>query len=253
MKSILKLFCIVVAFSIIFFLLRFHGNYLGYNVDTLITDLGGLTYLYSTVGTIFAVFSAFLILSESQDWNTLVNSSKNEIRYLNEILLWSSSFSSQINNEVAELSKRYLKEVVGSEWTKLSNGQEDSDTAKILDEFHKVIARVSKDNQQFSSVLFLSFNNFLSNRSIRIDYSYEPLAKILKMTVIFVAVVLIILSLLIGVHNLWLDYLFMLSIVTLVSVILLVIDDLDNPLKPGDWYLSSEEYNKLLISIVSSR
>jgi len=76
----------LVVFSVIFFVLRFYGQSFGYNVDVLVSDLGGLTYLYSTVGTIFAIFAAFVIVSESQDWNTLVNASKNEVSEIRELL-----------------------------------------------------------------------------------------------------------------------------------------------------------------------
>ncbi len=253
MKSVLKLFFVLIVFSAVFFTLRYYGSQLDYNVETLVLDLGGLTYLYSTVGTIFAVFAAFVIVTESQDWNMLVNASKNELRELNELWLWSKNLSPSLHKKFDELIQKYLDKVVSDEWQKLSWGEENFETEEILNQCHLLLAEAVKENQQISPALFSAFGNILNYRSTRLEYSWEPLAKILKLTIILVAGALIGLSLFIGVHNMWLDYIFMLCIVTLSTVILLVVDDLDNPLRPGDWCLTPHGYKRLLKDIQSRK
>ena len=57
---------------------------------------------------------------------------------------------------------------------------------------------------------------------------------------------LILLSLFIAVNNISLDYLFTASIGLLAFTLLLVVDDLDNPFRPGAWHLTTEGYEKLL-------
>ncbi len=251
MKSIPKLIFVLGIFSAIFFALRVYGKYIGYDIDTLVSDLGGLTYLYSTIGTIFAIFAAFVMISESEDWNSLVNAQKNEIRELNELLLWSKGLPLEIEDKLHNLVKQYLRQVVDDEWNKLSHGKENFQTEKTIDELHDVLSQISKENKEISSRLFSTFDKILEHRITRIEYSYEPMPKILKMTVFLVATFLIVLSLFIGVHNIWLDYIFMFCIVTLTSVILLVIDDLDNPLRPGDWYLTTDNYLRLFNKLKS--
>jgi hypothetical protein len=197
MRSIIKVIAVLVAFSALFFGLRVYGIYVGYDVAALVSDVGGLAYLYSTVGTIFAIFAAFVIVSESQDWNTLNGATKNEVRDMSELLSWSKRLSPSLAEKIA-------------------------------------------------SHMFTSFDEFLNHRATRIEYIWRPLPVILKFTVFLVDSAVIGLSLFIGVRNMWLDYLFMLCIVTLGSVILLVVDDLDNPLRPGDWWLTSESHHRLL-------
>ncbi len=63
---------------------------------------------------------------------------------------------------------------------------------------------------------------------------------------------MIILSLLIGVRNPLLDYIFTVSIGVLAYTIYLVIDDLDGPFRPGAWHLSSNEY-KILLERIKER
>lgn len=59
----------------------------------------------------------------------------------------------------------------------------------------------------------------------------------------------IVLSLFVGVKHLWLDYLFTLSIAMLANVVYLVIDDLDDPLRPGIWHVTSKRYERLLAQL----
>ncbi len=239
----------LVVFSVIFFVLRFYGQSFGYNVDVLVSDLGGLTYLYSTVGTIFAIFAAFVIVSESQDWNTLVNASKNEVSEIRELLSWSKKLSPALAEKFSQNIKSYLDSVIQDEWKVLEKGNKNTKTENSLLPFHNLISDAFKENPELGGVLFTTFNNILGYRFTRTEYSFQPLPKILKFTVFFVDIVLILLSFLIGVRNIALDYIFMICIVTLCSVIMMVIEDLDNPLKPGEWHLKPDGYQNLLNSI----
>jgi hypothetical protein len=73
--------------------------------------------------------------------------------------------------------------------------------------------------------------------------------QILKVTVGFADGLVIVLSLFIGVKHLWLDYLFTLSIAVLAYVVYLVVDDLDHPLRPGIWHVTSKRYERLLAKL----
>jgi hypothetical protein len=75
----------------------------------------------------------------------------------------------------------------------------------------------------------------------------------LKTTVGFVDGLVIALSLFIGEKHLWLDYLFTLSIALLAYVVYLVIDDLDHPLRPGIWHVTSKPYEHLLAQLSQNR
>lgn len=251
MKSLRKLLLLLAGFTIFFFALRFYGSYINYNVDTLVSDLGGLTYLYSTVGAIFAIFAAFVIVSESQDWNTLVNASKNEVSEISELFAWSRKLSPQLAEKFSKNIQLYLEMVVAEEWETLAKGTKGNRAEESLSSFHELIADALKEDPELGSFIFTTFNNILNYRFVRVEHSWHPLPTILKFTVFFVDFVLVVLSFLIGVKNTGLDYLFMLCIVTLGAIVFFVINDLDNPLKPGEWYLKPEGYTELLSNIRS--
>ena len=69
---------------------------------------------------------------------------------------------------------------------------------------------------------------------------------ILKRIVFLADILLIILSLFIAVNNVYLDYIFTASIGLLAFALILVIDDLDNPFRPGTWHLTTKGYRSLL-------
>lgn len=246
MKSLPRLLLVILFFSVLFFALRTYGGYIGYDIPTLISDLGGITYLYATVGTIFAIFAAFIIMSESQDWTTLSAAAKDEIRDLNELLLWSGKLSEDLANRFSKNIDQYLDVVVSDEWEALSRGIESSMINSVILKFHDLVYDAAKEDVEIGGHLFVVFGEFLNHRDIRVAYSWQPLPIILKFTVALVALSVTGLSFFIGVRNAWLDYIFLLCIVTLVAVIITVIDDLDNPLRPGDWCLRSDGYKVLL-------
>jgi hypothetical protein len=253
MKSLSRLLLIVLAFSFLFFGLRLYGQYIGYNVNILVSDLGGLAYLYSTVGTIFAIFAAFVIVSESQDWNTLNAAAKDEVRDLNELFLWSKRLPKPLSKEFSQTIQQYLEAVINREWPLLVKGNEPADAEPAISAFHDIIIRASAYDHDIGDHLFILFTDLLNHRAVRIEYSWQPLPTILKFTITLVDVAVMGLSFFIGVRNLGLDYIFMLCIVTLGTVILMVVDDLDNPLRPGEWCLTSDNHKRILQNIRHSR
>ena len=93
------------------------------------------------------------------------------------------------------------------------------------------------------------FNELIRSRDKRFDQSLSHIPHILKHTLIFADVLLIVLSLFIGVKNPFVDYIFTVSIGVSAYTIYIVIDDLDNPFRPGSWHLTSDDYRILLDEI----
>ncbi len=246
MKPSLKLISVLVLFSIAFFLLRAEGSYVHYNVSTLVSNLGGLTYLYSTVGMMFAVFAAFIIVSESQDWTTLENATRNEINEWKVLLLWSKHLPSELNVKFKNAVRNYVQLIINDEWKKLPRGIKSEVTEAALADMHDLFSSLLTEHSVFASSIIDSFNDIIKYRDDRLNYSFRPMPGFLRFTVLLVDVILISLSLFIGVKNIGLDYLFMLSIVTLGCTVFIVIDDLDNPLRPGEWCLTSDGFKELL-------
>lgn len=253
MKSFAKLVSVLILFSLVFFYLRFYGVGIGYDVNHLISNLDGVAWLYSTIGTIFAVLAAFVIVSEIGDWNTLLESSREEVKELNELFQWSKSLSPELSNEFKENIKKYLEIVVEKEWTQVRDTGNENETARLtMDKFHSLISKAIKENSEIASFMFKTLDEIVDKRAMRVEFSFDTVPKITKYTAILVDIALIMLSFFIGVRSMWLAFIFQFCIVALGSVILFVLDDLDNPLRDGDWCLKPELYKKLLSQIEHS-
>jgi hypothetical protein len=93
----------------------------------------------------------------------------------------------------------------------------------------------------------------MDSRSRRLLYSAEHIPNLLSQTMQFGAFLLIFLSMFVGVRTEWLAYLFTISIASLAYSVFIVLNDLNQPLKPGDWHITTKEYEDLLSRIEGRR
>ncbi len=249
MKNNLKLVIFAIVFSLGFYLLRTQGHYIYYDIGVLTSDLGGLTYLYSTVGLIFAIFSAFVILSESERWNNLVDTVKGEVGEVKELWLWSRHLPEHLKVRFDQDIKKYLEVLIKEEWGKSELGEKSMDAQKVLASLHSHIYEILKESPDLMPTAFSTFTDILKYREGRIHYTSFHLPKLLKRTLVFSDLLLVALSFLIGVHNIWLDYIFLLGVSMLGFLIYILVDDLDNPTRPGGYHLTPKDYESLLDEI----
>lgn len=251
MRTRQKITLFVIVFSVGFYFLRTGGPTVYYNVEVLIANLGGLTYLYSTVGIIFAIFAAFVILSEVERWNNLVSAVKEEVGELHELWLWSRYLPTHLKEEFEQEITEYLKLTIASEWGS-SKEKQEAEALKVeqaLISLHDNFFRILREVPDLMSPIFSTFGEIVKHREQRVHHASFRVPQLLKHTLFFSDVLLIVFSLLIGVENAWLDYLFTAGIAVLGFVIYLMVNDLDDPLRPGAWHITSEDYEGLLHTI----
>lgn len=245
LKRTLILLVSLIVFTILFFFLR---NQTFFDVDILISNLGGLTYLYSTIAIIFALFSAFIILFESERWNSLVDAVKGEVGQLNELWFWSQHLPKDLRQKFSLDIKNYTKFVIDQ---KLLEPKKSNEMEDILHSLHNDIYEVQKRDQGMMTIGFSAFSDLIKCREKRMHYSTFRLPKLLKNTLYFSSGLLILSSLLIGVKSFWLDYIFTISIFSLVVIILILIEDLDEPISPGSFHVNTSDYKELFEHIES--
>ncbi len=245
MKFIPKIFLFLLIFSLAFWLIRTvdHGKLLLLDLQ----DLGGIPWLYSAIYLIFSILAAFTIQREWENWNHLVESIKGEADAIRELWLFPRHLSNDIQGNILKCIKNYLSTNQG-EWPIMEQGKRSDPEEIILDALRNEIARLTEGKGRITP-LFNLFNDIVRYRNRRLYQSTIHIPHILKNTLIFANVLLILLSLFIGVKNPWIDYIFTLSIGVLAYTIYIVIDDLDNPFRPGAWHLTPQDYKMLLDDI----
>ncbi len=243
MKIAHKIILFIVGFSGIFHLSRAFEYY---HRNILLADLGGIPWLYSTIGVIFSIIAAFAIQKEWENWNSLVEAAKSEVDSLEELWIWTGHMTSRTGKKIKELIVEYLKTIIHEGWKKSVKGERSEEAEEILSSLRDELFMPGRKGSEFMRNYSVLLSDILRQRKNRLHYSTRHMPDILHYTLIFSTSLLVGLSLLIGIRNVWLDYIFTLGIATLAFTVYVVISDLDRPLQPGGWHFTTKDYKELL-------
>lgn len=250
MRLILKIFIFLVFFVLFFYFLR-ESDF--YNSRIILADLGGVPWLYATIGTLFSILAGFTIQKEWENWNNLMDAVSNEVHILKEMWVW-SRFLPDNTNQIFHVSiKSYLEEMSDNGLYKSEQNIVSSKIEGSISVMNKTIFDMFKEDPLIAKNAFSFFTRLIDQRNQRIRYSSHHVPKFIKGTMFFATALMIILSMFVGIKNVWLDFIFTFSVSMLSYVLYLVIDDLDHPLVPGGWHLTAHPYKKLLEEISSNK
>jgi hypothetical protein len=250
MKFTIKIIIFLGVFSLVFFGLHDSDFY---NKKVILADLGGVPWLYASIGTLFSILAGFIVQKEWENWNNLVDAVSGEVNTLREMWLWSRYLPIETGEIFHHSIKSYLEEMSKEG---LYKGELRIASKRIEESFSALSAAMFsmfKNQPRVATNTFTFLTKLIEQRSDRLRYSSHHVPQSLKRIIFFATVLMIVLSLFIGVKNIWLDYIYTMSVSMLAYVILLVIDDLDHPLIPGGWHLTPRPYQKLLEEICSER
>jgi hypothetical protein len=210
----------------------------------------GLGWYYSVEGLIFGLIAAFVIQRQWERWTSLSEAVRIELDAVREMWKWSWYAAQPLRLNAHDHLQRYLTLIV-AEW---NDGREHYRSASVdteLDGLRDMLVAMSTSMSGLGRQLENSFTDLVAARNKRLNYSNEHMPGVLKRLVIATDVLLILLSLFLSVDNIYLDYLFTAGIGMLAFAIIIVIDDLDNPFRPGAWHLTSKGYEDLLRELVA--
>ncbi|MFA5714729.1 MAG: hypothetical protein WC998_03230 [Candidatus Paceibacterota bacterium] len=246
-----KLTFFVISFSVFFYWFHELSGY--YNNKILLADVGGLPWLYASMGTLFSILAGFIIQKEWENWNNLIDSVKGEVEELRELWLWSQHFPKEIKDSLRNYIIDYLNVMIENGLNIGEKGERSESIEKNISNIRNLIFNISQDHPQLIGTTFIIFNKLIDKRNRRISSSSHHVPEAIKNTIFFSTILMISLSFFIGVKNLWLDYLFTLSVSLMTFVLYMVIEDINNPLLPGSWHLTTDDYKSLLSEISTNK
>ncbi|MEK7462175.1 MAG: hypothetical protein AAB618_01215 [Patescibacteria group bacterium] len=239
-----KFFLFLIFFLAIFLLLRLKGAVI---YQAAATDLGGIGWLFSTIGLIFSILSGFLIQHLWDKWERIQKIVLEEIHTLDHLIMF-STVTADIRDRSKKVAADYIDNVINNEWTeqaKLLTTNEAIDGLRSLNATFITISGSQQEKVAHAKLI----NSLLYTRERRILLATRRMPNIIKNTFLLSAVLVIGLSLLVAINNIFLDLIFTLSIGSLVCAIYLIVDDMDNILSPGAWHVSSKLYKEFLQKI----
>jgi len=250
MRFILKIVIFLGFFVLFFYFLR-ESDF--YNSRIILADVGGVPWLYATIGTLFSILAGFIIQKEWDNWNNLMDAVSNEVHILKEMWTWSRFLPVEKNQIFNTSIKTYLEEMSNNGLFKSEQNITSRNIEESISAMNKLIFDMFKSEPLIAKNAFNFFTKLIEQRNQRIRYSSHHVPKFIKGIMFFATALMICLSMFVGIKNVWLDFIFTLSVSMLSYVIYLVIDDLDHPLVPGGWHLTAHPYKKLLEEISNNK
>lgn len=235
------------SFLWLFVVVRFSGLI---PADILQENKEYIAWLYSSVGLIFGVISAFVIQNQWSKWDRLVNSVRGEIDGLKELLQLSKRFPEKNNERIKSAIETYLNCLIHKEnWKQIEAGEKSEDVELAIETLQHELVLATEEIPKLNDLTFRTYTVVLEHKNKRLHYSSNQLPPILNLTIFFSTFLFIFLSMLMYVPNVYLDFIFKLGIALLSYLVFMVITDLDHPYRPGDWHLTKSSYKKLLDEI----
>lgn len=245
MRLAVHIVAFATLFSILFFVLHASKLTKSLLMDDL-DDLGGLPWLYSAVCLIFSILAGFVIQHEWGQWNDFIDAIKGEVGTLRSLWVWSQHLPGR-GMKLRDAMGQYLTLTIQEEW-RAGTPSQGEPAGRALALVQEEASALFQDSElRWTAVGIIG--DLLRYREHRLLSGQRRMPAMLKATLGFADGLVIVLSLFIGVKHLWLDYLFTLSIALLAYVVYLVIDDLDHPLRPGIWHVTSTPYEHLLLQL----
>jgi hypothetical protein len=244
---LIKLIGFFIIYNILFFSIR------ALNLlppAKLIENNSSIPWLFSAIELIFSIISGFIIQSKWETWNALIDATHEEISSLRELHILSHHFSQSVHEKIRDKICNYLNVLLSEAKISHTMDQRSEEVDKAIFELEETIFSIDySEHPNIGSMAFDLVRKCMENREKRLQNILHRLPLGVKIFISFATFSSIFSSLFIGVTSLFYDYLFTSIIALLAYGIYLLIDDLDNPYRPGQWHLSMNVYRKVLEEI----
>lgn len=247
MKFHEKIFIFLIGFLWMFVVVRFSGLI---PEQVLKENKENIVWLYSSIGLIFGMVSAFVIQSLWARWDRLDNSARGEADGLREMMLLSKRFPQKTGDRIRSSIETYLNCLINKEgWKQVDKGERTVDVESAIETLQNELFMATEEVPKLSDITFRTFTVILEHKNKRLHLSAGHLPQILNITITFSTFLFIVLSMLIYVPNGVLDFVFKFGVALMSYLVYIVIYDLNHPYRPGSWHLTKDNYRKLLDDI----
>jgi hypothetical protein len=241
-KILIKIILFIIGFSLIYYLVRL-TNLLPHGILT--ANNSTIPWMFDVIATIFSIISAFVIQTKWHSWDDLLDATHEELSSFKQLITLTNYFPEDIRKGILQAICNYLKTIIDeSQHIELSIRTESVENE--LYSLEKIILDINvKEHPNIGALSFELVRKIIESREKRLQNAQHKLPLGVKAFQVYGTFSVIISSFFIGANTLIYDYFFTLIIAVLVYCIYLLIDDLDNPYRPGGWHIKTNGYQKL--------
>jgi hypothetical protein len=241
---IIKLVIFVTGFTALFWLVRLSGIL---PQSALSTDLKSIPILFGAGNFLFSIISGFVIQAQWSKWDTLMGATRGEVSTLRQLFIVAHHFPVKERNEIRFHIYRYL-----DTYCKVSSRAKGKDLLYRSKSVDDAMVRIedtmfvaSKRHPDIGNQAFTYLTRAMEYREIKLQSSVHQLPLPIRIFLFFATGSVIIGSLFIPFTNLLYNYYFTLVVASLAFGIIMIVEDFDNPFRPGIYFLSVDAHKNL--------
>ncbi len=209
-------------------------------------DVAG--FLIAVVGVVYAVTLAFIVIVTWQGYGDARTVVHHEAGSLRTLYRDNQALPEPTRSEMSGLILRYGREVAGSEWAALDEGEGSVAVFDLITQMFETMSRAAPaapTQEAFLSEALARLNDVAEDRAERISVAEEGLLSILWAAIIVGGGVTIGFALLFGVSDRRLHYIMVGAFATVLALQILVILVLSHPFS-GDLAISPEPFLRVV-------
>jgi hypothetical protein len=241
---IIKILLFIVGFTILFWYIRLNNFIPTYKLEE---DLRSIPTLFGAGNFIYSIFTGFIVQTQWTKWDRLIEANRGEITMMRQLFIFAHHFPKEDMLELRYHIYNYLKTYIAAseitDYKLLTTRSRAVDDAlvKIDDSMFKIL----KKHPDRSSLASGYLTRAMEYRERKIQLSGQRLPRGIKLFVYFATASVIFGSLLMPFNSIGLNYYFTIVVGLLAFGVYLIIEDFDDPYRPGNYVLSVGMYRHL--------
>lgn len=241
---VIKIILFVVVFSTLFWFIRL-GNILPeYNLEQ---DLRSIPTLFAAGNFLYSIFTGFIVQAQWTKWDRLIEANRGEITMLRQLFILAHHFPKPEMLELRYRIYNYLNTYITASENEnrkvLSTRSQKVDDAliKIDDSMFKLVKKYPNEGAIISGYL----TRAMEYRERKLQLTGQRLPVGIKVFIYFATFSVIFGSLFVPFNSMVINFYFSMVVALLAFGVYLIIEDFDDPYRPGNFVLSARLYRKL--------
>ena len=215
-------------------------------------DIAG--FIFATIGVIYAVLLAFIVVITWQDFDKAQDITNNEANYIAALYRDATPFPAGFRAELKNELTTYVKSIINEEWQTMAKGQKGAKTQKIQEKLWNLYGSFQPKNETqkiFFAESVKKLNQVAEMRRQRIVYASTGIHPILYFVLFAGSIITIAFTMLFGTENI-VPHLIMVSLLaTLIAIILFTVISMDYPFT-GDISITPDVFTNMLSTLMRS-
>ena len=220
--------------------------------EGIMSDVSSWSSFFTVFGVMYAIVVGFLLATVLTRYGSLaqaIESELNAIECIRDFLTFFDESQAGTTRAIRTALHEYVQSIADVEWRAMSEPatKVNSDTSEQLYELMRQCRHLTAESENEHLALSAIVDNvseITKMRTRRICLANEQLPPRLRLLVLFMSVVLAIGFAVMGVANIWIHGLMLVSIAGCVHLLYMVLDDLDHPFY-GVWNIDKSALDEL--------